>query len=270
MNRKGSNKTPARVQIFYFEKKKPGRLATDPSAAVTTTDLPVPDSEALTSPANEVPLADLQREAAAKRRNARSRRGAAPRDHEHHHRRTTEKIPALGDGPHAPTEREAPRLPTPAAVPGGCAREALEYHRQKLQRLAARAGGPTKEIADMALFGHTLYARGRLREAQVVFESIVSREPDEAAAYTMLGAIYLALDDDARALALFDAALGLEGGDLAALVGRGEIRLRRGQPQAAVQDLERAIGADPSGRDPFSERARALLVLAKTLSRTLR
>jgi Tfp pilus assembly protein PilF len=86
----------------------------------------------------------------------------------------------------------------------------------------------------------------------------------------MLGAIFLAQDDDAKALALFDAALHMDKNDLAALVGRGEIRLRKGQPQAALSDLERAIAADPSARDPFSERARALLVLARTLSRALR
>ncbi|HCF61309.1 MAG TPA: hypothetical protein DFS52_25350, partial [Myxococcales bacterium] len=76
--------------------------------------------------------------------------------------------------------------------------------------------------------------------------------------------------DDARALALYEAALALDPRDLAALVGRSEIRLRRGQPDAALGDLERAIGADPSGRDPFSQRARALMVLAKTLARALR
>jgi tetratricopeptide (TPR) repeat protein len=267
--RSGTTKTPARVQVFYFEKKQPGR-PTRPSSKLDN-----PIAQASDPPPRDAPKAKASpvkalREATARVAKKRAARAAA-RQVDDHSRRITEKIPALAM-PHvsaeALTEPENPRLPTPGGMPSS-ALEALEYHRLKLQELAARGYG-SHALANLALYGHALYARGRLDEAQVVFESIVAKEPEEAFAYTMLGAIYLAQDDDARALALFDAALGIEEGDLAALVGRGEIRLRRGQPQTALQDLERAIALDPSGRDPFSERARALSVLARTLSRTLR
>ena len=267
--RSGTTKTPARVQVFYFEKKQPGR-ATRPSSKLDN-----PIAQASDPPPRDAPKAKASpvkalREATARVAKKRAARAAA-RQVDDHSRRITEKIPALAMphvSPEALTDPENPRVPTPGGMPSG-ALEALEYHRLKLQELAARGYG-SHALANLALYGHALYARGRLDEAQVVFESIVAKEPEEAFAYTMLGAIFLAQDDDAKALALFDAALHMDKNDLAALVGRGEIRLRKGQPQAALSDLERAIAADPSARDPFSERARALLVLARTLSRALR
>ncbi|MBI5545372.1 MAG: tetratricopeptide repeat protein [Deltaproteobacteria bacterium] len=272
-NQRRGNRSPARVQVFFFEKKvQPPRA--------TVADCPHSVAgESATSPTLDLPEAFTAPPAQPGRAARRPTRGGSPDASRH----TTEKLPAISFHS-SPTEREialvpacsapaarpAPsRVATPSPIPGGCARDALEYHRLKLQQLAARGGGPT-HFAEKALFGHTLYARGRMREAQVVFESIVAKEPDEAFAYTMLGAVYLSQNDDGRALALFDAALGLDPRDLAALVGRGEIRLRRGQPQAALLDLEQAIAVDPGGRDPFSERARALLVLARTLCRALR
>ena len=270
MSRQRSGKrTPARVQVFYFEKKKPGR-PTRPASRVDNPIAQASDPPPRVTREEEASPVKALREATATRAKKRAARAAA-RQVDDHSRRVTEKIPALAIAhlsPGTPTDPETPRVPTPGAMPSG-ALEALEYHRLKLQELAARGHG-NHGLANLALYGHALYARGRLQEAQVVFESIVAKEPEEAFAYTMLGAIYLAQDDDARALALFDAALGIEERDLAALVGRGEIRLRRGQPKAAQQDLEKAIAQDPSGCDPFSERARALSVLARTLARTLR
>ncbi|HEY3452445.1 MAG TPA: tetratricopeptide repeat protein [Myxococcales bacterium] len=281
------SKTPAKVQVYFFEKKartptvaKVGTAddnpVTEPSELPTSTDNPIPElpAAAVPSPAagrsrrntGERPSAGGPANGrAAVRRNIRNEL-ADPSRH------PTIKIKAMAGEPSPGFDRRVvPRTPTPAAIPAGSAREALEYHRLKLQQMAARHHDEASHsLTNMALFGHTLYARGQLRQAQVVFENLVAREPDEAFAYTMLGAIFLAQEDDSRALALFDAALGLQADEMAALVGRAEIRLRRGQPQAALADLEAAIDADPSGRDPFSERARALLVLARTLSRTLR
>lgn len=275
------NKTPARVQVYFFEKKpKPAVVA----KAGTADDNPVTEpSELPTSTENPVP--DLPDPKPSPRRRTTSERAmsAGPANGRDQVRRSirteladpsrhpTIKIRAMGDPPPGTDRRVVPRTPTPQAVPAGSAREALEYHRLKLQQMAARhRDDEGQKLTSMALFGHTLYARGQLRQAQVVFENLVSREPDEAFAYTMLGAIFLAQGDETRALALFDAAIGLQPDEMAALVGRAEIRLNRGQPEAALSDLESAIDADPSGRDPFSERARALLVLAKTLSHTLR
>lgn len=119
----------------------------------------------------------------------------------------------------------------------------------------------------MSLFGHQLFQKGLVEESRVVFEGLVSLEVKEAFPYTMLGTIYLSLDDSDRALALFEAALRIDRDDLAALVYKGEIQLSRRQFRAAQETLERAqvLGLKT---DPFVQRAGRLLKMTKDKSRT--
>ncbi|MBS2030516.1 MAG: tetratricopeptide repeat protein [Deltaproteobacteria bacterium] len=152
-------------------------------------------------------------------------------------------------------------------------RDALTYNRAKIEKLLrgdrrALEGMDASSLADVAVLGHSLYEDGRLNEARVVFEGLVAMDPSEAFPYTVLGAIYLAQQDVHRALALFEAALEIDPDDVAALVYRGEIRLRLGNRPRAMKDLERALSIDPDGpQSPFSQRARAALHEARTMSR---
>jgi tetratricopeptide (TPR) repeat protein len=142
-------------------------------------------------------------------------------------------------------------------------RDALAYHRQKLNRLLqgdprALVGLSSRELMEVAALGHGLYEQGRLEEARVVFEGLVAMELREAFPYTVLGAIYLSAGDAGRALALFEAALALDGDDPAALCYRGEIRLQLGQRAKGLLDLRRAVAVDTPG-SPFGARAQAAL-----------
>ena len=142
-------------------------------------------------------------------------------------------------------------------------RDALAYHRQKLDRLLrgdprALVGLSQRELMEVASLGHGLYEQGRLHEARVVFEGLVAMELREAFPYTVLGAIFLSQGDALRALALFEAALALDGSDPAALCYRGEIRLTLGQRSRGLADLRRAAEVDAPG-SPFGVRARAAL-----------
>ena len=118
----------------------------------------------------------------------------------------------------------------------------------------------------MSLFGHQLFEMGKTEEARVVFEGLVSLEVGEAFPYTMLGTIYLALEDPDRALVLFEAALRIDRDDLAALVYRGEIQLSRKRLRAAREDLERALKLGVK-EDPFVARAAKLLKMAHDVAR---
>lgn len=280
----GRSRTPARVQVLHFPKTAATAVDEPPRAALPdqgetssgVAELPdfVPDDpfedfgegspvEAEPARWSSAPPSRAGRRVFAPPPVPRGEPLGNPETAAHRLRESVRQ--ARGEAPHAAPR--APRAPSPAVLPDS-GQETLAYHRQKLMALAGK-GGETG-LADLALFAHTLFARGRVREAQVVFEGIVAREPEEAFAYTMLGAAYLAQGDEARALALFDAALALDPNDLAGLVNRAEVRLRRGQAGPALRDLERALAADPSGRDSFSERARALLILAKALARAER
>jgi len=118
------------------------------------------------------------------------------------------------------------------------------------------------QVSDLAVFGHQLFEQGRVEEARVIFEGLVSTGAHDAFPHTMLGTIYLAMGDQERALALFQAALELDPSDMAARVYRGEIRLSKGKMKLATEDLKRAVAkGDPS--DPFVHRAQRLLQLSK-------
>jgi tetratricopeptide (TPR) repeat protein len=126
------------------------------------------------------------------------------------------------------------------------------------------AGGP-QTVADLAMFGHQLFELGRLEEARVIFEGLVSTDASDVFAHTMLGTIYLARGDLKRALALFQAALESDPNDLAALVYRAEIRLNQKKAREALVDLERVIARGPRG-DPFVDRAKRLAKLARAVA----
>jgi tetratricopeptide (TPR) repeat protein len=145
----------------------------------------------------------------------------------------------------------------------GYLREALTYHRSKLEKLLrgdrrALEGLDQNEMLAISTFGHRLYEEGRLNEARVVFEGLVAMEPHEAFPYTVLGAIFMAQHDLHRALALFEAALEFDPEDPAALCYRGEIRLEMGQRSKGLADLRLAIELD-SDASPFAQRARSTL-----------
>lgn len=123
-----------------------------------------------------------------------------------------------------------------------------------------------KQAADLAAFGHKLFELGKLDEARVIFEKLVGADTRDAFVHTMLGTVYLALNAQEKALALFQAALKIDPDDLAAVVYRGEIRLNRGKLKAALDDLTRAVTLAPSD-DPFVERAKRLMRMAKALGK---
>ena len=126
-----------------------------------------------------------------------------------------------------------------------------------------------QEVADLSLFGHQLFEMGKVDEAKVIFEGLVGMGAKDAFAHTMLGTIYLALKDQARALSLFQLALEIDPNDVSALVYRGEIRLNRGKVKGAVEDLSRALKVGAAD-DPFVERASRLLRMAKALFKRVR
>lgn len=126
-----------------------------------------------------------------------------------------------------------------------------------------------KQVAELCLFGHHLFERGRLPEAKVVFEAIVQLGVDDAFPHTMLGTILLAQGEAKQALPLFESAIKLDPRDVAARVYRGEIRIHTGHLRAGLSDLRKAATMAPA-TDPFVTRARKLIDRAGNKSRARR
>lgn len=125
-----------------------------------------------------------------------------------------------------------------------------------------RSDPSERAFAELARVGHEAFQAGRTAEAQTIFESIVALGAQQPFVHTMLGTIFLAAHRIDQAQEQFEAALALDGDDLAALVYRGEIRITRRKWARAIEDLERAVSLAPPN-DPFVQRAQRLLPLAK-------
>jgi Flp pilus assembly protein TadD len=106
--------------------------------------------------------------------------------------------------------------------------------------------------------GCELAAAERLDEAAVVFEALVALNPKDSASQAALGTVYQKLGRPADAEAAYSAALRLDPQNAVAFANRGELRLKRGDKEGAL-DLAKAVEADPQGETAAGRRARALL-----------
>lgn len=227
------------VEVHYFPKRAARRRGTS-ELQVETRTLTIPEfaleeaearSRAITpETGTEQPdLAKQRKKGKSGRRNTGSQR-----------RRVTQEITLETEAP-APKVHDILRAKSPLELLRGLSR---------------------RQLTEVSVEGHTLFENGDLENARRIFEHVVALEPDDSFSYTMLGTIFLALGEQDRALALFEAALGVDKTDLAARVYRGEIRLHRGRYKLAIDDLQRALdGGDP--QDPFVDRAKRLMKIAR-------
>ena len=114
------------------------------------------------------------------------------------------------------------------------------------------------EAYAIAEYGYGLYQEGKFHDARTLFEGLVLCNPYDGYFHNMLGAVYQQLDMEEEALESYNAAVDLDEENLHALVNRGELFLKSGQFDKALDDLYKAVELDPDGQDPAALRARAL------------
>lgn len=120
-------------------------------------------------------------------------------------------------------------------------------------------GVSARQARAIARVGCDLARGGRLEEARIVFEGLVSLNPRDGGCHAALGTVLQKLGDLPGARAAYEAALAVDAANPVALVNRGELRLRAGDG-GGREDLRRARDADPDGKTASGRRARALLV----------
>lgn len=231
------------VEVLYFPKRRKSRGGT--MEIQITKTLTIPDFAVIEQPTppngrSRTPLMVEATEAPDAGKRRRTKSGSTRKPSGTHKRRTTGEITIETQAP-APSVAELLAEKNPAAT------------LRKLSRW---------QVTEVAVEGHGYFERGDLDTARRIFEHLVALEPSDAFPYTMLGTIFLALGQQDRALALFEAALGVDRKDLAARVYRGEVRLHRGRYKLAIDDLQRALDIGEAN-DPFVDRARRLLKIAR-------
>ena len=119
------------------------------------------------------------------------------------------------------------------------------------------------EVLALAAVARQYADHGRVDEARRLLEGLQVLEPGNSYLHTALGCVLLRLSAEAEALEQFDEALRLDPRDAAAHTYAGEIRLRRGDEATGLRHLEAAAALDPEGRNPYSNRARTLRLVAR-------
>ena len=123
------------------------------------------------------------------------------------------------------------------------------------------AGITFQRAQQIAQTGCDLAAAGQLEDARVIFEGLVTLNRKDTAAHAALGTVYQRLGRIDDALASYGRALAGDPKNVVALANRGELRMKRGEVEG-MDDLVKAVAADPNGELPASRRAQALLKAA--------
>jgi len=124
-----------------------------------------------------------------------------------------------------------------------------------------------QEYQLLLMLGFTLHEQGRSEEAAIIFEGLVTIDPRNAYCHSALGAAYMRLEQDEKALTHLNMALQLDARDISAYINRAELFMKQTNYQQAQADLEMAIkmGATLGMRNQAIRRAQGLLNTAKRL-----
>lgn len=124
-------------------------------------------------------------------------------------------------------------------------------------------GMPREVLYRWAETGHQLLQAGSTQQAMQIFQGLVAASPFDAVFHCQLAATYMTLEQYDEAFESFEQALRLNAAHVDALVGRGEIHLRRGNVPAGLADFAKAVEQDPELKRRSTQRARSMLLVLK-------
>lgn len=122
---------------------------------------------------------------------------------------------------------------------------------------------PQATLYRWATTAHQIMQAGKTAQALDIFKGLVAASPYDSVLHCQVGAAYMTLERFDEAFNAFEQSLKFNADNGDALVGRGEIFLRRGNVPAALKDFSRAIQNDPSLQRRSTQRARGTLLALK-------
>ena len=117
-----------------------------------------------------------------------------------------------------------------------------------------------KHLLTMTTAGHIAFSRGQLPKAIVQYQAAFAREPSTPLAMTLTQA-YMANNELAKALALFETWSAKQPADMVAKRALAEMQLLSGKTDAAKRSFEAVVQADPKDATGLAAYANALLKL---------
>jgi tetratricopeptide (TPR) repeat protein len=119
------------------------------------------------------------------------------------------------------------------------------------------------DLAEIIQRGYSAHGQGKLEEAEKLYCSILTCDPQNFNALHLLGFLNLQRGQLGEALGLVDAALRVDGGCAAALLNRGLILHGMGRFDEALASYDDAVGVEPNNAEMLNARGIALLDLGR-------
>ena len=147
--------------------------------------------------------------------------------------------------------------PLPAPV-----RQAVETAYADAETILARDdASPSLQAAAYGRAGDVLLVHGLTGQAREVYTQARDLTPQVLDWHYVLGVLEAGEGRIDQALGHFEAALAIDGWDLATLVRRGRARLEAGEPAAADRDFQRVLRLDPDSAAALAGAGQAALAL---------
>ncbi len=129
--------------------------------------------------------------------------------------------------------------------------------------LAELQGISREKLFSLAEAGWIKFKHGRIDEAFKIYQSLIVLDHRNAYFHSVMGAIHQKRKRLVEAVVEYTRAVQLNPRDISSFVNRGEIYLRIKNYKKAAVDFKNAILLDMSGRNPWANRARSLVIALK-------
>lgn len=115
----------------------------------------------------------------------------------------------------------------------------------------------------MAQVAYKHFTEGKLEQAKKAFQGLLALDPFDAYFLTVIGAIAQEEGNHEEAESAYSRALDINPYSAVAWAQRGETRILLGKLDEAANDIARALEEDPEGKEPATQRARAMAIMLR-------
>lgn len=118
----------------------------------------------------------------------------------------------------------------------------------------------------IAKIAYQLLNTGRVDAALDIYKGLVAASPYDSVFHCHLAACYYTRENYDLAMKHFERSLEINLSNVDALVGRGELQLRKGKIPEALADWKKAIDLDPDAKRASTKRARSNILMLKEMA----
>jgi len=118
----------------------------------------------------------------------------------------------------------------------------------------------------IAKIAYQLLNTGRVDAALDIYKGLVAASPYDSVFHCHLAACYYTRENYDLAMKHFERSLEINLSNVDALVGRGELQLRKGKIPEALMDWKKAIDLEPDAKRASTKRARSNILMLKEMA----